>query len=275
MYELVQSHIKIAALRPMFPSIFVSHGAPDLPLHDIPATNFLRQLGSQIGSPKAILVVSAHWLTRIPTVTETAQPATIHDFSGFAPELYQVRYPVPGAPELAEQIIKRLTASGMEAAIDRDRGLDHGAWVPLMLMYPKADIPVVQLSLQPRWGTTHHLKLGQALKSLRKEGILILCSGAVTHNLRAFQNQALDAQPPQWVTRFDRWVSDAIARNDVDALLRYREVAPYAIENHPTEEHLLPLFVALGAGGTQTQGTRLHSSYTHGILSMAAYKFAA
>lgn len=255
-----------------FPSVFVSHGAPDLLCRPCPAQTFLKQLGPQLGKPQAILVISAHWATRGPTISTSAAPATIHDFAGFPELLYQLRYPAPGAPSLAERVATALAAAGLGQPAMVDRGLDHGAWEPLMLMYPDAEIPVTQLSIQPQLGAAHHLKLGETLAQLRQEGILILASGAATHNLRVFGSYGFDADPPAWVVQFDRWLAAAIAHHDLSALLDYRQRAPYAAQNHPSEEHLLPLFVALGAGGA-AKATQLHESFTYGALSMAAYAF--
>lgn len=256
------------------PAIFVSHGAPDLPLHPTsPVLDFLKNLAGQFSQPKAILAVSAHWSSAVPTVSTASDMETIHDFGGFPQELYQLTYPAAGAPELADRVAQHLTHAGFETATHPSRGLDHGAWEPLMLMYPEADIPVTQLSIQPALGTAHHFQLGQALAPLLHEDVLILASGAATHNLRQFSTYEFDAAPPEWVQQFDDWLSDAISRYDVDALIDYRQRAPYAAQNHPTEEHLLPLFVALGAGGENARAIQLHSSFTYGVLSMAAYAF--
>lgn len=254
------------------PAIFISHGSPDLLLQSTPSVDFLKQLGTQLGTPTAILVVSAHWMTHTPTVSSAIAIETIHDFGGFPASLYQMRYNAPGAPALAEQVAKALVAAGLSVEIDPHRGLDHGAWEPLMLMYPDATIPVTQLSIQPRLGTAHHLQLGRALTELRQAGVLILASGAATHNLRMFGAYELNDPPPTWVTDFDQWLSRAIAHNDIDALINYRQQAPNATQNHPSEEHFLPLFVALGAGGNHN--TQLHSSFTYGVFSMAAYAFS-
>lgn len=256
-----------------FPSLFVSHGSPDLLLHPSPARSFLQELGTPLSQPRAILVISAHWLSSQPTVSAASKPETIHDFWGFPSELYQLDYPAPGAPELADRVTKLLTEAGIECQVDPDRGLDHGAWEPLMLMYPDASIPVTQLSIQPRLGTTHHLRVGRALAPLRQDGVLILASGAATHNLQAFKRYTLDAEPPQWVEQFDQWLATAILNHDIDALLDYHHLAPHAVQNHPTAEHLLPLFVAIGAAGTESRGKQLHTSFSYGILSMAAYAF--
>jgi 4,5-DOPA dioxygenase extradiol len=258
----------------MFPSVFVSHGSPDLPMHSCAARDFLMQLGKHLGKPQAVLCISAHWLSRHPVVSAAKQPSTIYDFFGFPQQLYQMGYPAPGAPGLASRVTKLLNAAGFNCQEQGDRGLDHGAWEPLMLMYPDADIPVTQLSLQPNHGVTHHLLLGQALEPLRHEGVLVLCSGSTTHNLRAFGSYSFDAAPPQWVTEFDDWLAGAVIGGNVDDLLDYRRLAPHATRNHPSDEHLLPLFVAMGAGGLQAKGTQIHSSFTYGVLSMAAYAFS-
>ncbi len=184
-----------------------------------------------------------------------------------------MNYSAPGAPQLAEHITKLLIQAGFTTDVDPSRGLDHGAWEPLLLMYPEANIPITQLSIQPRFGTSYHLQLGRALTPLRQDGVLILASGAITHNLRAFGQHAFDATPPPWARQFDDWLVGAIADNNIDALLDYRKQAPCAIQNHPTEEHLLPLFVAIGAGGEHPIGTRLHASFIYGVFSMAAYAF--
>lgn len=257
----------------LFPTVFVSHGSPDLLIRESPVRDFLKQLGTQLGKPKAILVVSAHWPTQIPTVSTAAQATTIHDFWGFPKELYQMQYPASGAPKLAERTTKLLTQAGFKAETDSSRGLDHGAWEPLMLMYPQADIPVAQLSIQPQLGTSYHLQLGGALAPLRQEDVLILASGSTTHNLQAFGAYAFDATPPDWVKQFDDWLKASIADKDIGGLLDYRKQAPHAALNHPSDEHLLPLFVALGAGGSLANATQLHTSFTYGVLSMAAYSF--
>ncbi|PZV01151.1 MAG: dioxygenase [Leptolyngbya sp.] len=251
------------------PSLFVSHGAPDLPLRVGPTQDFLRSLLQTMPKPKAILAISAHWLTAQPTVSATEQPKTIHDFGGFPQALYQLNYPAPGDPKLAEQVIFRLTEAGFSARVNRDRGFDHGVWTPLILAAPEATIPVVQLSLQPHETPLHHYQLGQALAPLRDEGVLIFANGAATHNLGAFDGN-YSAVPPNWATAFDDWLAEAIATKDIPALLNYRQHAPYAAQNHPSEEHLLPLFVALGAGGL---GQQIHHGFTYGAFSMAAYQF--
>jgi 4,5-DOPA dioxygenase extradiol len=252
------------------PVLFVSHGAPTLPLEPSAARDFLRVLGRELERPRAVLAVSAHWETVTPHVSATPNPSTIHDFWGFPRELYALTYPAAGAPELAQRVVEALSAKGFESAIDPERGLDHGAWVPLLIMFPEADVPVAQLSIQPHLGPRHHLHLGEALMPLREEGILVLASGAATHNLYEFGRYALDAAPPAWVTEFSDWLARQVKVGDTETLLAYRRQGPHAARNHPTEEHLLPLFVALGAGG---RGERVHRSFAHGILAMDVYRF--
>ena len=251
-----------------FPTLFVSHGAPSLILEACPTRDFLRELGEKTGRPEAIVSVSAHWNTTEPRVTINPHPATIHDFGCFADELHSMRYPAPGDPLLAGKVLSLLDREGIAGGKDSSRGLDHGAWAPLMLMYPDADIPVIQLSVQPHLDPAHHLAMGKALAPLREEGILILASGAATHNLRDFFGRAIDAPPLPYAKEFADWLSDAVIDNRREELLDYRHNAPQAERNHPTPEHLLPIFVAMGAG---EKGRLLHDGYTYGALSMAAF----
>lgn len=257
------------------PSLFLSHGAPTLPLTDTPARSFLRGLGGRLARPKAILVISAHWETERPVVSAVERNETIHDFHGFPRELYQLHYPAPGAPSLSREIANLLRAVGLDCGIDETRGLDHGAWVPLMLMYPQSDIPVLQLSLQPHLGPAHHLRIGRALERLRGEGVLIIGSGSLTHDLSEIRGQSLDTQPTNWVNGFADWFNDKLTAARTEDLLDYRRLAPFATKNHPSEEHLLPLFAALGAPGANWRAERLHASSTYGILRMDVYAFSA
>ena len=180
-------------------------------------------------------------------------------------------YPAPGAPDLARQVEKSLAGAGMRVALDTARGLDHGVWTPLMMMYPLADIPVTQVSVQPFETTQHHFLIGQALRELRREGVLVLASGNATHNLREMQPEGAEA--PAWVSAFALWLRSAVASGKTDELLDYRESAPFAAKNHPTEEHFLPLFAAIGAGTPGVPGRLLHASISHGVLAMDAYAF--
>ena len=257
------------------PSLFLSHGAPTLPLTDTPARTFLSGLGQHLPRPKAILVVSAHWETDRPAVNAVQWNDTIHDFYGFPRPLYALRYKAPGSPALAEAIAEKLRQSGFGCDIDRVRGLDHGAWVPLLLMYPEADIPVLQLSVQPHLGPDHHLRVGRALASLRNDGVMIIGSGSFTHNLSEFRGHGPNDPAPDWVNGFADWFDAALRADRRDDLVHYRERAPFARENHPTEEHLLPFYAAMGAAGAQAHAERLHSSATYGVIRMDVYAFGA
>lgn len=253
------------------PSVFVSHGAPTLIIEDSPGRHFLAGLGRRLGRPTAVLAVSAHWTTAQPMVSGASAPETVHDFHGFPRELYALRYPAPGAPELAQRVDGLLRAAGIGSGIDPARGLDHSAWVPLMLMYPQADIPVTQLSVQPGRSTADHIALGRALAPLRDEGVLILASGGAVHNLRDFRFGATTAAP--WAGTFADWLDGVLASGDVDAVAHWTERCPEARLAHPTDEHFLPLPVALGAAGPAPRAERLHAGFEHGSIGMQAYAF--
>ena len=224
----------------------------------------------ELPRPKAILVISAHWAAREPTVSTAATPDTIHDFGGFPPALYAMNYPAPGAPALATRVRELLAAASLPNAQEPDRGLDHGAWIPLKAMYPDADMPVVQLALQPFAGPDWHRRIGAALRPLRDEGVLILASGAVTHNF-GWLTWGTNSAPLAKSVAFADWVGDALERDDRPALLDYRRLAPYGAEAHPSEEHLLPLFAALGAANPGEKPLRLEPEHTYGGLAMDAY----
>jgi 4,5-DOPA dioxygenase extradiol len=260
-------------MRKVWPSLFLSHGAPTLPLTDTPARAFLSELGRTLERPKAILVVSAHWETAVPTVSAVDRNETIHDFGGFPRALYDMRYPAPGSPPVAARVSEQLRAAGFDCETDRRRGLDHGAWVPLLLMYPQADIPVLQLSVQPHLGPEHHLRIGRALAPLRQEGVLIVGSGSFTHDLSEFRGHGPNDPAPDWVNNFADWFHAALTENRTENLLDYRRLAPFATKNHPTEEHLLPLYVAMGAAGENARAERLHASATYSVLRMDVYAF--
>ncbi|UEM21148.1 dioxygenase [Skermanella mucosa] len=260
-----------------FPSLFVSHGSPTLALERGGAADFLRGYGERLGRPEAILVVSAHWETAAPTVGTSAAPGTIHDFRGFPEALHRIRYPAPGAPETAMEAARLVeSATGRPVRLDPDRGLDHGAWVPLSLMYPAADIPVAQLSILRDGGPADHLALGEAIRPLRDSGVLVLASGSATHNLYEFRGNAHDAPAPGWVSEFGEWLAEAIRDGRTADLAHYRRLAPSAERNHPTEEHLMPLFAAIGAASPDSgsRGTRVHASHAFGVLAMDVYEFA-
>ncbi|MGZ5114353.1 MAG: DODA-type extradiol aromatic ring-opening family dioxygenase [Usitatibacter sp.] len=254
------------------PAVFLSHGAPTLAVEDGSDTRAWAALARELPKPKEILVVSAHWDTDHPEVSTVANPETIHDFYGFPKELYQQRYPAPGATQLAIRTAKLLAASGQPTAANPARGLDHGAWVPLKWMYPQADIPVTQLSVQSRQGPAHHYEIGQALAPLRDEGVLILASGGIVHNLRDLEWHMRGVrEPSSWAREFNDWIAARAASHAVDDLVNYRALAPNATRSHPTEEHLDPFFVGLGAGGQPAR--RLELGFDLGSLGMDGYVF--
>jgi 4,5-DOPA dioxygenase extradiol len=259
----------------VLPSVFVSHGAPTLPLEESPARTFFAGLSRELGRPKAVLCVSAHWESARPALSLAEAPETIHDFSGFPQALYELRYPAPGAPQLARRAAALLEAAGQEVTLVGQRGLDHGAWVPLLLMYPEAQVPVTQLTVQSCEGSVAHLALGRALAPLREDGVLILASGGAVHNLGEWRGG--DPAVPDWAQAFDDWLAEKIEAGALDELVDYRTGAPHGALAHPSEEHILPLFVAAGAGeaATSGRGRVLHRSFAPGGLSMAAFAFGA
>lgn len=257
----------------VLPSLFVSHGAPDLVVSGHPAARFLTDLGRELPRPEAILIVSAHWERANPAITTSAAPTTIHDFMGWPQEIYRLHYPALGAPWLAESVAGLLARAGKTLTADPARGLDHGAWVPLHLAFSNADIPVAQLSLVRGGSAREHFDIGLALAPLREEGVLIIGSGSAVHNLRMLAPEG--TPPPPWAMAFDDWLTGALERRDLADLCAFPDRPPQARMAHPTAEHLLPLFVALGAGWAANRSSLLHRSWSYGSLSMTAYAFGA
>lgn len=255
------------------PTLFLSHGSPMLAMQDSPAGHFLDGLGAELPHPRAIVVASAHFMAEHPSVGSASQPATVHDFGGFPAPLYQIQYPAPGSPELAATVAARLSSAGLEPH-DRPRhGLDHGVWVPLRRMYPEAGIPVVPLSVNPHLDAAHHYEVGRALASLRDEGVLVIGSGGFVHNLGALDWGHPDAPMPDWAATFAEWMRARLDANDVPALLDWERQAPNPRRSHPTIEHLMPLFVALGAAGEGFDARPLHRSHEFGSLALDAFAF--
>ncbi|MEQ8165147.1 MAG: class III extradiol ring-cleavage dioxygenase [Alphaproteobacteria bacterium] len=255
-----------------FPSIFVSHGSPAFILEKGPGYDFLAGFGKTLGRPRAVICISAHWDTYRPAVSGAEHPATIYDFYGFPRALYEIRYEPPGAPELAIEIAGALAAAGMSCDVDPQRGLDHGAWTPLVLMYPEADIPCLQLSVSSPLGPDHHIALGRALARFRDDGILILGSGTATHNLREFGLYPPDSPPPDYVADFAAWLEDRVQAGDLEAVAHFRRHGPAADRNHPSDEHFLPLVVAMAAGASP-KGRTLHNSFSWGMMNLASFAF--
>jgi len=256
------------------PVVFVSHGAPDALLNAPDAVTSWSQIARLVPEPAAILVVSAHWEADRPTVSLSGKPETIHDFSGFSPKLYSMQYRAPGAPVLAERVMSLLSNAGLEADLHPNRGLDHGAWVPLSAMYPQTNVPVTQLSLLRNADPATHFGLGRALVPLRDEGVLIVGSGAITHNFAWLEWRTDSGHAPLPKAKiFTDWVADRLATQDIPALLAYRS-APYGAESHPTEDHFLPLFVALGSAMNDSP-LRYQPRFAYGGLAMDAYLWPA
>ena len=256
-------------------ALFISHGAPMLAIEPGETGKRLAELGAFLPRPSAILVVSAHWDTQTPAISTTSKPETIHDFGGFPKQLYEIEYPADGAPAMATKAADLLKQAGITAKIDNRRGLDHGAWVPLMLMYPQADIPVAQISIQSGQSPQAHFALGQALSALQADNVMLIASGSATHNLGDFFSPQRDAKTLDYVPLFANWLAEKIENNDNAALLDYRHQSQYAVKAHPTEDHILPLFVALGwANGVKYQQLkRFTPENTYGILAMDIYQW--
>jgi 4,5-DOPA dioxygenase extradiol len=264
----------------MLPTLFLSHGSPMHALHAGRAGAAWEALGKRIGKPRAVLIASAHWESEWPMVTTSSRPETIHDFGGFPAELYKLRYPAPGAPDVAQRALDLLKASGMSASANGCRGLDHGAWVPLRHMYPDADVPVVQLSLQTQLPAAHSQRVGQLLAPLADEGVLIIGSGHMTHNLREWidsarrkQMQVQDGDAAPYVREFRDWIDRALHDDDATRITRWFEEAPHARRAHPSVEHFLPLPFAFGAAGPEPDIERLDLGVDSGVLAMDAYVF--
>jgi len=265
----------------LLPSIFVSHGSPMIALEPGAAGAFMQRLGPAIdatyGRPKAIVAISAHTAARAPVLLAAPRHEAIYDFGGFDPKLFTLRYDAAGAPALAERVAGLMGAAGLPVQLSPEGGLDHGNWTALRYLYPDADVPILPLAFVPSQSPAQQFALGAALAPLAAEGVLVLGSGSMTHNLRRVFAGGLRAVVDQpeiaESAAFRHWFVDRSAARDWDALFAYRAKAPHAVEMHPTDEHLLPWYVAAGAGGREAAPLRLHDSVTYGCLAMDAYAF--
>lgn len=260
------------------PTLFISHGGPDIVISDTPARHYLESVSKLLPKPRAIVIVSAHFETDGVAVVTDPHPGMIYDFGGFAPELYEMVYPAPGDPALAERAYQLLSAAGMEPAKIASRGYDHGVWTPLKLAFPDADIPVVQVSIDPARDARWHYKLGRSLSPLREEGVLLIGSGHITHNLRAFfsvmrQGASPDPALPGKVHAFTEWFAEKFAEGDTAAILDWKSKAPFTADNHPTDEHLMPIFFAYGAASDVLKAERVHASVAHGFFANDSWLF--
>jgi 4,5-DOPA dioxygenase extradiol len=268
-------------MKPRLPSIFISHGSPMHAVAAGRAGDAWSALGRRLPRPRAVLIASAHWETELPMLGTARQPETIHDFGGFPDELYRIRYAAPGAPEISQQALELLHAAGIPASLNGCRGLDHGAWVPMLRLFPDADVPVAQISVQPSLDAEHHLRVGEALAPLIDDDVLIVGSGHMTHNLREWIADARrrgamtvdERAPVDYVREFTTWIDDALRRSDRAALARWADHAPHARRAHPTPEHFLPLMIAFGAAGSTPEVERIEAGVDSGVLAMDAYLF--
>lgn len=262
------------------PPLFISHGSPMTALEPREAGAFMQRLGPAItaafGRPKAILAISAHSLTREPVLLAAPRHEAVYDFGGFDPKLQTLRYDAPGAPGLAARVMSLLQDAGIPVHRSDEGGLDHGIWTPLRYMFPDADIPVLPLAWPPDWSPARLFALGTALAPLAAEGVLIVGSGSLTHNLRLVfggNRPAIDAPEIPESAAFRDWVAERAGAADWPALFDYRHAAPHGVLMHPTDEHWLPFYVAAGAAGAAKAGQRVHDSLTFGCLAMDAYAF--
>lgn len=257
---------------PKAPALFVSHGAPTFAIEPGLLGGKLTQFGARFSNLAAVVVVSAHWQTPGVQVMRTAKPETIHDFGGFPPALYRIQYPAPGHPALATETGALLEAAGLKTSFDETRGFDHGVWVPMLYLRPEAKTPVFQVSLPFDFNAADALRLGTALAPLRERGAMVMGSGSLTHNLREIGQS--DPNMTRYAYEFTNWVRKHVQEKDMAALVDYRRRAPHAERAHPSEEHILPLLVAVGASGGADAVEVLEGGMSYGVLSMESYGFS-
>jgi 4,5-DOPA dioxygenase extradiol len=256
------------------PVLFVSHGAPSVALDHGAYARTLGAFGARYPNPRAIVVMSAHWEWPGPArVNGMAQPPPIHDFSGFSPEMHALKYPAPGSPEVADEALDVLASAGIHAVRETSRGWDHGLWVPMRLLYPEASRPVVQISLPIPRSPDRLFRMGRALSALRDQGVLLLGSGGIVHNLRRLDWKDRQAPAVAWAAEFDAWVADRILAGAYDELRAYAARAPHADLAVPTSEHFDPLFFALGALGPDDEPVWIHEGFEYASLSMRCVAF--
>ncbi|MGI2171448.1 DODA-type extradiol aromatic ring-opening family dioxygenase [Shewanella sp. MF05960] len=253
--------------------LFISHGSPMMAVENSTTSRFLQHLGRTITTPKAIVVFSAHFdVSHDVVITAGQHPATVHDFYRFPDKLYQIRYPAPGEPLLAKHIAALFEQANIKVMLDTQQGWDHGVWIPLRLMYPQANIPIVQISINTRLGAAQNYRYGQLLASLKHDNILIIGSGGISHNLAEVFKRTKTVNGVDMMNQFRYWVEDKLVNNDIESLLNYQQLAPHAQFNHPTQEHFLPLMSVLGASGN-TQAQKIHQDVEYELLALDAYSF--
>ncbi len=251
------------------PALFISHGAPDLILGDRPAAQWFRALGEKLPRPERIIAVSAHWITDPVAITGADRPPLIYDFYGFPDPLYDMEYPAPGDPALAAKVQTALRRGGIKAVINLARGFDHGAWAPLKMIYPEADIPTIQVSL-PHDRPDQLAEIGAALRTLRDDKTLIIGSGATVHNLKTI-NLRNDTAP--WALAFEEWLLDAVEHQGFEQVADPANWPADFATAHPTAEHFMPLLVAWAAGDRSRPGRRIFSGFDYGNIGMSCFAF--
>lgn len=256
----------------MLPSLFICHGAPSLAIEDNEYTQFLHHLGRRF-KPKGIVLFTAHWESEIPTISYRDDVyETIYDFQ-YVEELFKMTYPAKGSSTYASMLEELFNRQGIPTKRDDKRGLDHGSWVVLRLLYPDADIPVIQVSVNPFLSPKEQFKLGETLRALRSENILIVGSGGTSHNLSTLNWEQPSVEPERWTVEFDDWLIEHVQNWDLDSLFNYETLAPHAHLAVPRAEHLAPFFIAFGSGNENRKPKLLHRSYKYGTLSHIAFEF--
>lgn len=256
---------------PMLPSLFLAHGTPSLAIEDHGYAQFLKEYVSVLPTPNAIVILSAHWESGEQTITAVQKHDILYDFAGFSEELYNLTYPAPGMLDLADHILTLLARAGVFAMLDNKRPLDHGAWVPLHVMYPEANIPVIPLSINPSLSNHKQYEIGKALSELRNENVLIIGSGGIVHNPDVLCVEMDVAEG--WAVCFEEWVEERIREWDLKSLFSYENNAPFAKAAVPTKEHFTPLLIAMGAGHEHKNPRLLHRCFQYGNLSLSAWEF--
>ena len=257
----------------MMPSLFIAHGAPLLAIENNEYTQFLNDLGKNIPRLKAIVLFSAHWESRVQKVSNVDSYNTVYDFGGFPPELYQIQYPAQGDQPISNEIQDLFKKNGIPFEVEMERGLDHGAWVVLRLLYPNADIPVIAMSVNPKLSPEEQYQIGKSLSALREKDVLVIGSGGTVHNLRAVKWS--DTEIDQWAQEFDDWLAVHLSNWDLESMFKYESVAPnaeYAVPRYGNE-HFIPIFYAMGAADDVRKASLLHRSYRYGNLSHSVWQF--
>ncbi|MDC3413880.1 DODA-type extradiol aromatic ring-opening family dioxygenase [Terrihalobacillus insolitus] len=259
----------------MLPSLFVAHGAPLLAIENNEYTQYLEGLGAKCPKPKDVVLFSAHWESRTQKVSKVDEFETIHDFGGFPQALYEIKYPARGEHSVTKEIEEAFRNQGIPYELDTKRGLDHGAWVVLRMIYPNADIPVISMSVNPNLSPMEQYNIGKTLSHLREEDILIVASGGTVHNLGVLKLGNDDGTIDQWALDFDSWLENKLVRWDLDALFNYSSLAPSAELAVPSygKEHFIPIFYAMGAADIQKRAKLLHRSFRYGNLSHSVWQF--